>query len=151
MATSKDEMKALIRKMAETNASVEWFRVRNGELEKALHSITVAGPKYGGVGGRSGTGDPVGNMVIDRERVEEEIKLNKRIISARLSHHAKLSAVMEAVLTKDERAVIWAKHGDGLPWYRVERMVKMSRSSCIRTENKGMEKLCMAWDKENKE
>ena len=147
MNTTKKEMAELIRKMAETNASVEWFRVRNEDLQKALQSITVNGPNYGGVGGRSGPGDPVGRKVLDREEMTEEIEINKRIINERLSHYAALSAVMGESLTEDERKVLWEKYGNRLTWDRVARVMRMSNSSCRRLEEKGMGKLCRAWDK----
>ena len=147
MVTSKDEMKELIRKMAETEASVEWFRVRNHELQKTLQSISLNGANYDGVGGRTGPGDPVGRQVLDREEMAEEMQINSRIIKERLSYYANLSAVMGEVLTEDERKVIWEKHGNRLTWDRVARSVRMSSSNCRRIEHDGMKKLCKAWDK----
>jgi hypothetical protein len=140
-------MEELIRKMAETEASVEWFRIRNAELQKTLQNITVNGPNYGGIGGSSGPGDPVGRTVTDREKMSEEMQINSRSINERLAHFARLSAVMGECLSKDERKVIWAKYGDRLPWERVSRMARMSRSTCIRLADRGMEKLCYGWDK----
>lgn len=147
MNTTRDEMAELIRRMAETEASVEWFRERNTELQKQLQEISTNGANYEGVGGRTGPGDPVGRQVLDREEMAEEMQINSRIINDRLSYCANLSAIMGEVLTKDERSIIWAKHGDRLTWDRVARTVKLSSSSCRRIEHDGMKKLCKAWDK----
>lgn len=149
MTTSKKEMAELIRRMAETEASVEWFRQRNEELQKVLQMISANGPNYEGVGGRTGPGDPVGRAVEEREKQMEEMQINSRIMEERMAHFIRLSTVMGECLNQEERKIILAKHGDRLTWDRVARMARMSNSTCRRLEEVGMEKLCRAWDRLN--
>ena len=149
MATTKDEMGELIKKMGETEASVDWYRAENERLCKKLQEISLKGTNYDGVRGGSGPGDPVGAMILEREKTLETIKLYERIIHGRMEFYAQISGLMATELTKDERTIILAKHRDRLPWDRVARVARMSRSSCIRMEEKGMGKLCKAWDRLN--
>lgn len=149
MAISKTEMAEKIRQMGETEASVEWYRVENERLCKKLQEISLKGPNYDGIRGGSGPGDPVGAVILERERDLQTIILYEKIINGRLELHARLSYLIASELTKEERTIILAKHRDRLPWDRVARVARMSRSSCIRMEEKGMGKLCKAWDRLN--
>ena len=148
MATEKKEMIGLIRKMAETTAAVEWYRLRNNELRGALASICLPSAQAEKTGGgrQGGHGDPVGMTAIRREEMEEEIRRNMARIEERLAHHARLSALMGEALDQDERAILWARYAERLEWERIARRVKMSRSSCFRAEAAGLRKLCAAWD-----
>jgi len=151
VATSKKEMIKLIEKMSETVAATQWFRARNDELRECLKHISVSATRYDSVGGHSGPGDSTGQKVLKRADIEEEIKINERAIRDRLSHHSQLSRVMAEALDQDERAVIWARYGDRLPWDRVARAAKKARTACFRIEKEGMEKLCIAWDLKHEE
>lgn len=151
MATSRGEMIKLIEKMSETVAATQWFRARNDELRACLDHISVGATRYDSVGGRSGIGDSTAKKVVKREDIETEIKLNEKAIRDRLSHHALLSLVMGESLSQDERTVIWARHGDRLPWDRVVKVTKMARTACFKVEKEGMAKLCLAWDKKMEE
>ena len=151
MATSKREMIRMIEKMSETVAATQWFRARNDELRECLRHISVGAARYDSVGGHSGPGDSTGQKVLKRADIEEEIKINERIIRGRLSHHSQLSRVMAEALDQDERAVIWARYYDKLPWDRVAREAKKARTACFRIEKKGMAKLCAAWDRMQEE
>ena len=111
MATEKKEMIGLIRKMAETTAAVEWYRLRNNELRGALASISLPSAQTEKTGGgrQGGHSDPVGMTAIRREEMEEEIRRNMARIEERLAHHARLSALMGEALDQDERAILWAR------------------------------------------
>ena len=147
MATSKKDMIKTIEKMSETVAATQWFRTRNDELRDCLKHISVSATRYDAVGGRSGIGDSTGQKVVKREDIEKEILINERAIRDRLSHHSQLSRVMAEALDQDERAVIWGRYADRLPWDRVVRVAKKARTACFQIEKTGMEKLCRAWDK----
>lgn len=151
MATTKKEMIKMIEKMSETVAATQWFRARNDELRECLKHISVGSPRYDSVGGRTGPGDSTGQKVLKREDIEEEIKINERAIRGRLAHHSALSRVMAEVLDQDERAVIWARYADRLPWERVAKVAKIARTTCFRLEKEGMAKLCEDWDKRKEE
>ena len=146
MATKREEMVRLIAKMSDTVEATRWLKARNDELKLCLQHISVGAVRYDTVGGRTGPGDPVSDKVVKREDIEMEIRINERAISDRLSHHALLSLVMAETLTEDERKVIWARHGEKLPWERVARAANKARTACFKLEREGMAKLCAAWD-----
>ena len=79
--------------------------------------------------------------------IEAEIKINERAIRDRLSHHSMLSRVMAEALNEEERKIIWAKYAEKYPWWRIEKIMYKSISSCKRIEDAGMKKLCYVWDK----
>lgn len=151
MATSKKEMIKMIEKMSETVAATQWFRARNDELRECLKHISVSASRYDSVGGRTGPGDSTGQKVLKREDIEEEIRINERAIRWRLAHHSALSRVMAEALDQDERAVIWARYADRLPWERVAKAAKIARTTCFRLEKEGMAKLCECWDRKKEE
>lgn len=153
MGVSKKEMIHLLRQMGNSRESVEWFRQRNAELRETLKDISPASPQMGDTfsGGRKG--DSVGRKVARREDLEAEIAINERAIERRLREFSDLARVMQESLTAEEREVLWLRHGERLRWEQVRQKVHASRSKCFRLEEKGLERLCVSWDKylENKE
>lgn len=146
MGITYKRMKELLAQAGETNDFVKWFKKETDELKKTLEDISISSPQLDRVGGRSGTSDSVASTAMNREKLMETIRLREKAISDRLNLHSKLSLLMAEVLTKDERAVIRAKHWEQKHWWKVEREVKLSRSSCYRYEQAGMKKLMKAWD-----
>lgn len=153
MGITKKEMIHLLRQMGNSRESVEWFRQRNAELRDTLKYISAASPQMGETfsGGRKG--DSVGRKVARREDVETEIAINERAIERRLREYSDLARVMQESLTAEERDVLWLRHGERLRWEQVRQKVHASRSKCFRLEEKGLERLCVSWNKylENKE
>lgn len=146
MGITYKQMKGLLAQAGETQDFVKWWKQQNEMLQKSIDDISISPPQLDGVGGRSGISDTVAREVINRERLKESLALNERAIRDRLNLHSRLSLLMAEVLTKDERAVIKAKHWDQKHWWKVEKETKLSRTSCYRHEQKGMKKLQKAWD-----
>lgn len=146
MGITYGQMKDLLAKAGETQDFVKWWKQQNEALQKTLDDISISPPQLDGVGGRSGISDTVAREAINREKTKESMLLNERAIRDRLNLHSKMSFLMAEVLTKDERAVIKAKHWDQKHWWKVEKEVKMGRTTCYRHEQKGMQKLQKAWD-----
>lgn len=147
MGTTKKEMIRLLRQMGNKKESVEWFKQRNAELRASLKYISLPTQQLGGVLVRGGSSDNIGRKVISRADVEEEIEINERAIARRLREYTELARVMQDSLEENERAVLWARHAEGLHWDMVAWKVHISRSHCFRLEAVGIEKLCRAWDK----
>lgn len=143
--TTREEMIHLIEKMGETLAATEWFRERNDELRESLKHISVSAVRYDAVGGKSGLGDSTAGKVLQRADMETEIRKNEDAIRDRLSLHAALSLAMAEVLDADERTILWARYAEHLPWDRVARKARLSRTACFRKEKEGLEKLCEVW------
>lgn len=151
MSVSKKEMIHLLRQMGNSRESVEWFRQRNADLRETLKDISPASPQMGETfsGGRKG--DSVGRKVARREDLEEKIAINERAIERRMMEFSDLARVMQESLTAEEREVLWLRHGERLRWEQVRQKVHASRSKCFRLEEKGLERLCKAWDERKNE
>lgn len=147
MGISYKRMKELLAQAGETSEFVKWWKRETDALKKTLEDISISSPQLDRVGGRSGTGDSVSKEAINREKLAETILLREKAISDRLNLHSRLSLLMAEALTKDERAVIHAKHWEQKHWWKVEKDVKLSRTSCYRHEQEGMKKLMAAWDR----
>jgi len=132
--------------MGDRKASVAWFRQRNEELRGILQNISAAAPQMGAGFGQGGAADSIGREIVSREQAEREIEINERTIRWRLAQYAELARLMLEVLTKEEKDVLWARHGEGLHWDMVAYRTHISRSHCFRVEAVGLEKLCRAWD-----
>ena len=151
MKWTKQDMIRLLRKIGETRQAVEWIRKRNDELYAALQNITIAPPQPNGTMRSGGVLDSVGKMMQQREKIEEEIRLNKKIIEERLREYAAFTRLMTEVLTEDEKNVLWNRHAERMTWDRVARVTKISRSGCFRAEATGIETLRKAWEKQKGE
>lgn len=151
MATTRGQMIELIIKVSEMKSFTAFLRENNRQLMAEMEAISAPQPQLGHIGGKGGVSDPVARAAEEREKWEEVIRINERAIRSRMNLHSRLSLAMAETLTEAERSVIWAKHADHLPWWKIERTMKRSASSCKRMEKAAMEKLCAAWDEREKE
>lgn len=150
MNWTKQDMIRLLRKMGETRRAVDWVKKRNEELYAALQSLTIPSLQPNGDGRSYSVADSVRQMILQREKIEEEIKENKKVIEDRLQEYAAFTRMMTEVLTEDEKNVLWNRHAERMTWDRVARVTRMSRSSCFRAEATGIEALRKAWEKAQK-
>lgn len=146
MGISKKEMIQMLRQMGDRKQAIAFFKRRNAEIRAELNDISAASPRIGDACG-GGEKDSIGRQAIRREELEKKIEINERAIEWRLREYAALARMMTEALEKKEREVIWARHGEWLPWDRVAQKTYISRSQCFRLEAAGLEKLCRAWDK----
>ena len=148
MNWTKQDMIRMLRRMGETRKATEWIRKRNDELYAALQMLTMP------VGENRETGKDAlfsaRQILEQREKLEKEIRQNKKMIEERLQEYAAFTRMMTEVLTEDEKEVLWNRHAERMTWERVARMTRMSRSSCFRAEATGIEKLHSAWEKQQK-
>lgn len=80
--------------------------------------------------------------------MQKIIEQNERKIWERMQNYAVLLGVIGQVLTEQEQNVILLRHIRRKQWDIVAYRVGVSKSSCIRMENRAMEKLRAAWAKE---
>lgn len=147
MGTTKREMIHLLRQMGDCDNVVKGLQAQNEYLKKVLRDITL--PSFGiDTSLRGGVStDRIGAEVVKRDDIYAEIQQNEKEIRNYLCKSAELERLMYRVLTADERTVLFARYIDCLPWDRVERKAKVSRSGCFRLEAEGLRKLCDEWEK----
>lgn len=149
MDFTKQDMIRLLRKMGETKRAANWIKKRNEELYAALQAVTMPLTKRENEISEEGR-KAVKQMLLEQERIEAEIKENKRMMEERLQQYAAFTRMMTEVLTEDEKNVLWSRHAERMTWDRVARETKISRSGCFRAEATGIETLRRAWEKQQK-
>ena len=149
MDWTKQDMIRLLRKMGETRRAGDWIKKRNEELYATLETVMVSAQQSGA--GRGGSAlHSAKEILLQREKIEEEIRENKKMIENRLQEYAAFIRLMSEVLTEDEKNVLWSRHAERMTWDRVARVTKLSRSGCFRAEATGIETLRRAWEKQQK-
>lgn len=126
MSVTMKEMNQILRECSRWERRARELRAENKKLQKALETF------------------PEEQL---REDIEKDIRANEDSIMQRTGEYALLLGLMERCLTDGEYNVIRLRHIERRQWDSIPPRVNMSRSSCIRTENRGMEKLRRAWER----
>lgn len=140
-------MREKLRQVGETEMRIRRLKRKKKDLERTLADVSLNAVKLGEKTSGGKRKDSTGEKALKRIDWEAELRsIDEEILRvARVKNE--ISALMDAVLTEDENAVISAKWIEGCRWDMVARKCHMSRSSSFRTSNSGLKKMVNGYNR----
>jgi predicted DNA-binding protein (UPF0251 family) len=140
-------MREKLRQMGETDHRVSRLKRKKRDLQRNLDDVSLNAVQIGEKTSGGKRKDSTGDKAVKRIDWAEELAAIDAEILRLVKEKSELSALMDAVLTEDENAVLTMKWVEFQRWEQVARKMHMSRSSSFRMSNSGLKKMVNAWNR----
>lgn len=140
-------MREKLRQMGETDHRVSRLKRKKRDLQRNLDDVSLNAVQIGEKTSGGKRKDSTGDKAVKRIDWAEELAAIDAEILRLVKEKNELSALMDAVLTEDENAVLTMKWVEFQRWEQVARKMHMSRSSSFRMSNSGLKKMVNAWNR----